>query len=286
MLISLASILTANAFKKILSSIYLNFTICGIAMAVCSNSSTDQNISTLPLAYLNGKIIFHTYTSYINAATTGNSHLFLFDLGQCSLKGSSLSCQKARQIDQPNWNIVAPMNANFSPDGKSIVFTAEHAVPNGNGNYYWNIYSYQLGTSALPQPIVNNLNGKDRNEDPKFSMDGTEIIFSHNYQIASVPWQPTTSQTIFIETVKGLSVSKQLSMPYLSPNNTQFAFAATIPNEPISPRVMYTDGNSGKTAQLDSGYSYYPIARSNGSLIYINWPLYTTKPKQARKKVA
>lgn len=104
---------------------------------------------------IKGKLVYHSYTSY----DAWDSKLYWFDF-------------ETKQLECINDYIQGPyhtMNGSFNLDGTQIVFMG---VTNEEGEEEWNIFCYTLATRQLEQ-LTYDL----RNEDPKFSPDGSKVIY-------------------------------------------------------------------------------------------------------------
>ena len=143
------------------------------------------------LPELKGKLVYHNYTSY----DALDSKMYLYDFAS-----NQLTCIS------PNWNIINPMNAHFSPDGKQITFMGINPSTDS-----WSIYLYELDSS---QPPVRLSTGTSREEDPKFSPDGKRITFKRNDKVSEMD---LSTGNVTVLTPAGSSYS----MPYYNPDGTQ-----------------------------------------------------------------
>lgn len=143
------------------------------------------------LPALQGKMIYHSYTDY----SANDSKMYLYDFAS-----DQLTCISN------NWNIIAPMNAHFSPDGKQITFMGINPSTDS-----WSIYLYDLDGSQSP---VRLSTGAVREEDPKFSPDGKRIAFKRNDRVSEMD---LATGNVTILTPAGSSYS----MPYYNPEGTK-----------------------------------------------------------------
>ena len=141
------------------------FLLITVFIVACEKDNNPGEITKPPAALPNlpGKMIYHSYTSY----SANDSEVFLFDFAS-----KQVTCISK------NWNIIAPMNAHFSPDGKQITFMGIHPPTDS-----WSVYIYEL--EGLQVPLRLSV-GNYRDEDPKFSPDGKRITFKRNFQIAEM----------------------------------------------------------------------------------------------------
>ncbi|MDR2145075.1 MAG: hypothetical protein LBE91_01265 [Tannerella sp.] len=209
-----------------------------ILLPACENGEDSGEITkpSAPLPELRGKMVYHAYSSY----NANDSKMYLFDFG-------------SKQLDliSGGWNIINPMNAHFSPDGRLITFMG---IQPGAGN--WSIYIYELGSS---QPPRNLTSGSYRDEDPKFSPDGKRIAFKRNSQIAEMNLE--TGRITLLSPVG-------YSMPYYNFEGTKIVCSKDGANDSsihlidIQTRIM-------RTLYDNPGLQdYYPIGTDDKSFYY------------------
>jgi len=210
------------------------------ALARCVAGHPLEPDATFPA--LPGRVVYHAYVGYGD----GSSHLFLYNF----------ATRARTQLDQPAWNIADPMNANFSPDGRRIVFMGRQS-----GN--WNVFAWTLGSASAPSNLTASLGG--RNEDPKFSFDGTQVFLKHEGDLRvgtlAVDAQGVTSVSSWKAlTADGWSVEQ--SMPDPSADGRAVFYTA---GAGADMRIWRLDVASGAAAQFvkpPAGASdYYPIVR-------------------------
>src|SRR5690349_2978458 len=165
----LALRLAAGAFVTTLSM---------AAHAACVANPPTQSDTTFP-ASLTGKLAYHSYVNYGD----GTSQLFIYDFAARTLT----------QVSNSTWGIQDPMNGVFSPDGKWLAFM-------GITNGAWNVFFWQVGSSALPVNLTNST-GQTRNEDPKFSADGKSLLFKQNGDVMQATLSYTSSGPVFTSVV-------------------------------------------------------------------------------------
>ena len=138
---------------------------------------------------LPGRLVFHSYINYGESS----SNLYLLDF---------LAKVLAR-LNTAAWNLLDPMNAHISRDGKKLVFMARQASN-------WHVFIWTVGAENPPLNLTAALGG--RNEYPKFSSDGKRIVFKHegdiqfatlcfvgNEVIGVATWHAVTSNGWMIE---------------------------------------------------------------------------------------
>ena len=199
-----------------------------------------------PFPLSEGKIVFHSYSDY----EAWDGKLFLYDFSE----------QLLTEISQ-GWDIDHTINAHFSPDGSKIVFMG---APAGNHNSSsWDIYLWDL-FSGLPINLTAN-NGL-RDEDPKFSPNGSEIVFK---QDGDLKVMDLINDTIIHTTNNGYSIEE--SMPYYKSDNQYIIYAkgAGISSDIY---LINKDGTDNQSLEnITNIQEYYPIIRSNSTFLYTRW---------------
>jgi len=148
---------------------------------------------------LQGKLIYHSYTSY----EAMDSELFLYDF-----ETGQLDCISK------DWNhLKHPMNAHFSPDGKQFTFMA---ISETNS---WDIFL--CGLDQEPQPVNLTPGSADRDEDPKFSPNGQKIVFKRNDQLAELDLESKIVTML-------LPDKAACSMPFYSADGSKIVFSLGI----------------------------------------------------------
>lgn len=110
---------------------------------------------------IEGKLVYHSYSDY-NAR---DSKLYLFDF----------QTKEKVCLNEYFSDVYHTMNASFNKDGSAITFMG--LVDKGEVEE-WDIFLYYLETEELYNLTQNN---NLRNEDPKFSPDGTKVIYKQGY---------------------------------------------------------------------------------------------------------
>jgi len=199
-----------------------------------------------PFPLYEGKIIFHSYSDY----EAWDGKLFLYDFSE----------QLLTEISQ-GWEIDHTINAHFSPDGSKIVFMG---VPAGNHNSSsWDIYLWDL-FSGLPINLTAN-NGL-RDEDPKFSPNGSEIVFK---QDGDLKVMELINNTIIHTTNNGHSIEE--SMPYYT-SDSQYIIYARGAGISSDIYLINKDGMENQPLEnITNIQEYYPIIRSYSTFLYTRW---------------
>src|ERR1700739_1719194 len=178
----------------------------GYANAGCSDTSGSLPITT-------GKLVWHSYTSYGD----GSSQIFVRDIAAGSTTNISSSWAGASGKTTRD-----PMNAVWSSDGTYLVFMAE----NGDQSA-WNIWAGKADGTGLTN--LTGSTGTTRNEDPKFSSDGTKIYWKQSqagtYRIMSAPISFSGTPSLGTQTTVKTG-STEDSMPYADSGNSTIYFSA------------------------------------------------------------
>lgn len=191
---------------------------------------------------LTGKLIYHSYTDY--AFDGVKSWMLNFDTN--SLRNITVT------------RLRGAMNYHFNHNGTEVVFMSDDGNVSGDE---WDIWVASVTSTGLSNATkITSTNGT-RDEDPKFSSDGTKIIFKQNlYYIKTINRSAFsvngTNQTPTQTTVLS-GGSTEVGMPYfITGSTTNFLYSAGDGNNSsIWKRV------SGVSTQLynAAGYQeYYP----------------------------
>nr|WP_175110278.1 discoidin domain-containing protein [Paraburkholderia solisilvae] len=232
--------------------------------AACVNSPAAQSNATFP-ATLTGKLAYHSYVSYGD----GTSQIFIYDF----------SARTLTQVSKSSWGIKDPMNAVFSPDGKWLVFM-------GETNNAWNVFFWQVGSNSAPINMTNST-GQTRNEDPKFSSDGSKLFFKQNGDVmeATLSFTSGGPQFTSVVDVTDTAPSIESSMPFPSPDSSAVYFATGtgaglgLYKETISTHQKVAfDTPSGLQ-------TYYPMVRKDGTVFYARWKDASSQLDQIYSKV-
>jgi len=239
--------ITKRRFCAVVAAVCLN---AAPAVAGCVSNPPNQSDSTFP-ASLAGKLAFHRYVSYGD----GTSQIYLYDF-----RAHALS-----QISAASWGISDPMNAVFSRDGAWLLFM-------GVKNNAWNIFLYPLGSANPPFNLTNSTGGT-RNEDPKFSADGTKIVFKQNgdVKIATLSFSAGVPSLSAPTNLTGTAPTTENSMPFLAPDASAVYFA-TGSGATLGLHKLTLATGASVTFDAPSGLAaYYPIVRGDGQVFYARW---------------
>jgi Tol biopolymer transport system component len=221
-------------YKK---SIPFLFLFILIVLFSCSSSSQNNPIPQIPVdntpqPVLTGKMVYHSYSCY----NCNDSKMFLFNFST-----------NERTVLSQNWTITNPMNAHFSPDGTKIVFMGVSQTTNS-----WDIFIYTLGTMSQPKNLTQNSVGRD--EDPKFSFDGTKIIYKTNGILKEMDTAGTILKTFTVP-------NSEASMPYYTTDGNSIVYSGNESKNATADIIKYNilDGTTQPLAKMVNSNEYYPI---------------------------
>ncbi|RMS48595.1 hypothetical protein ALP65_01292 [Pseudomonas aeruginosa] len=210
------------------------------AHAACTANLALQPASSLPA--LGGRLVYHSYMEYGD----GSSNLYLHDF----------KSKSTRQLNQPGWNIEDPMNAHFSPDGRYLTFM-------GRQNGAWHVFAWAIGGTQAPSNLTAAIGG--RNEDPKFSFDGRQVVLKHEGDIRLATLVFNGDGSVGVSAWKAVTSdgwSTEESMPFLTPSGKYVVYATGAGD---SLRVVRRNLENGQVSPLATpaagGRDYYPVVR-------------------------
>lgn len=216
---------------------FLSFIILTFLVS-CSGSGQNNPIPEIPPTditpqpVLSGKMVYHSYSCY----SCNDSKMFLYDFST-----------NERTVLSQNWTISNPMNAHFSPDGTKIVFMGISQTNNS-----WDIFIYTLGTNNQPTNLTQNSLGLD--EDPKFSFDGTKIIYKTNGILKEMNTSGTILKTFTVP-------NSEASMPYYTTDGNSIVYSGNESNNSTADIIKHNilDGTTQSLAKMVNINEYYPI---------------------------
>ncbi len=207
--------------------------------------SVPSNTSTTNQPALSGRLIFHSYSCY----SCNDSKLYIYDFAANTIVNISST-----------WTINNVMNAHFSPDGKRIVFMG---IPINTNN--WDIFIWSVGSTLQPTNITAAF-GSTRDEDPKFSNSGNEIIFKQNGRMKEMD----TLGNI----VRSFTVSQaEASMPFYIKGDTAVLYSGNASSGSAAGvfKLSLFSNSIQMISALPGVEAYYPIVRDDTSFLFTRW---------------
>lgn len=190
---------------------------------------------------LKGTMVYHNYTSY----DAGDSKLYLYDFATNTL-----------QTISNGWTTVRhAMNAHFSSDGRTITFMGI-----GTATDSWDIFIYELGSGKQPENLTPN--GGYRDEDPKFSFDGSKICFKRDGQLSEIDVQTKTLKTL------SNSPDIDFGMPYYSVQGDRILFGGSRGSETFIGCWDLSKSRMTTLYDKEGTVEYYPITIDSESFYY------------------
>ena len=189
-------------------------------------------------ASLSGTLIYHRYTDYQSWDAT----MWSIDLAT----GNQVQVNK-------DWRtMVSPINAHFSADGQTITFMGSSA---GLDENEWDVFTAHWNGKLWEEPI--NLTGPNgaRDEDPKFSPDGSIIIYKEDGVLVTMKMNGANKTYL----TQG---EPESSMPYFAANGEDILF------ERQGDIYLLKQGKEIKMYAGDGQSSYYPIGLDQESFLY------------------
>lgn len=190
---------------------------------------------------LSGRVVYHNYTSY----DAMDSRMYVYDFASDNLQ----------EISTAWTNVRHPMNAHFSPDGKSITFMGIGVATDS-----WDIFTYELGSSLQPENLTSQ--GAYRDEDPKYSFDGTKICFKRNGHLSEIE--------LASKSVRVLSGDDgiEYGMPYYSVSGDKIVFGGGSGSETFIGLWDIASAKMSKLYDKEGTVEYYPITIDEESFYY------------------
>jgi len=190
---------------------------------------------------LQGKMVYHNYTSY----DAMDSRMYIYDFATDELQEVSA-----------RWtNVRNPMNGHFSNDGRSITFMGI-----GTATDSWDIFTYELDSGKQPENLTPK--GSYRDEDPKYSFDGERICFKRNGHLSEID--------VATKSIRTLSERSDVvfGMPYYSVSGDKIVFGGSSGSESFIGLWNIPSANMTKLYDKPGCVEYYPITIDQESFYY------------------
>jgi Tol biopolymer transport system component len=230
--------------------------IQAIILATLAASSGAQEVtrkvggvshSSSPVSRLKGRIVFHRYSNY----DAWDGRLYLYDFATKRLR-----CLSER------WEIDHAINANFSADGKQIVFMG---VPKGqHRGDAWDVYLWKVDGPAKPVNLTEGLGTRD--EDPRFAPDGNRILFKQDGEVRIMDLAHRQIQPIPFGGAKA-----ERSMPMFAPDGEHVVYAEGARKEMDLFHINIKDGTRRPLAIEPEIQEYFPVPLDASRFLYVRW---------------
>jgi Tol biopolymer transport system component len=196
---------------------------------------------------LTGRLLFHRYRAY----DAWDSEIYLADFARKSLVCLSM-----------NWPVDHAMNAQFSPDGKRVVFMA---VPKReHERSRWDIYLSDIGARTAPRNLT--IGNGLCDEDPKFSPDGKTIVFKRDGRVAFMDLNGKHGRLL-----AGLEPGVEYSMPVLIANGKRVVAMTGARADGDLYSFAVPGGSRSPVAVTPGVLEYYPVPWTADYLLYVRW---------------
>jgi Tol biopolymer transport system component len=200
-----------------------------------------------PASRLRGQIIFHRYTNY----DAWDGRLYLYDF----------TTKRLRFLSE-RWQIDHAINANFSPDGKQIVFMG---VPRGqHRGDAWNVYLWTINSRNQPVNLTDQPGTRD--EDPRFAPDGKRIVFKQDGELRIMDLRSRQIQAIRFGGVKA-----ERSMPMFTSDGERVVYAEGARKDMDLFLVDVADGTRRPLAIEPEIQEYFPVPLDASRFLYARW---------------
>ena len=210
----------------------------GLALLTLAGAAIFITLTHKDAPALDGTLIYHRYSSY----QAWDATLWSIDLPTGALT----------QVGRAWTTMISPINAHFSADGQMITFMGSAA---GLPQNEWDVFTSAWNGHEWSEPT--NLTGPNgaRDEDPKFSPDGSRIVYKEDGVLVSMAADGSGKSYL----TKG---EPESSMPYVTANGTDVLF------ERGGDIYLLKDGVEVKMYAGAGESSYYPIGLDNKSFLY------------------
>jgi hypothetical protein len=195
---------------------------------------------------LTGRLLWHSYDQY----------------GFSGVKSWMANFSSGTVTEITPSRIDGAMNYHFSPDGNLVVVMGnDHDETGRTGLTAWDIWVAGVTDNGLTNitRLTHGQSDNSRNEDPKFSSDGSRIIFKRNLNtIVTVDMTQISVNGVDQTPIQTTLLTKttEVSMPYLIPgSSTDFLYA-----DEATKAIFLSSASGQSELYAPPGHSYYPIA--------------------------
>jgi Tol biopolymer transport system component len=250
-----------------LPALLLALGLClGAAPAVAQSCTFTPQPDTTNPAVLG---VFHGRMAYSNLVERdgpgngkdGTDFLYMYDFKTHTPTTLSLA----------TWGLIRGLNPTFSPGGTYLMFRAVVPKPDPNNNES-HIFLWKIGSSDPPTNLT-GIFGNLRNEDPKFSANGSMIVWKRTRGVATANLHYPAGGTPYIDNIvqvmTGAQGTTEKSGPTFSPSGKYiYYWLGTGATEQIY--RYYRIGNvSGAFPRSGGGAYYYPVAMDYYDIFFV-----------------
>jgi Tol biopolymer transport system component len=217
-----------------------------VSHAACVSNQALQPAATFPR--LSGRLVYHAYLAYGD----GSSSLYLHDF----------AAQTTIKFNSALWNLSDPMNAQFSVDGKSLIFMA---VQYGS----WNVFAWTIGSTKPPLNLTGPLGG--RNEDPKLTFDGKRVAFKHEGDVGFLTLVLNGAEIIGAANYQSITSNGWIteeSMPTTSPSAKYLLYTIGAAASSIYRMNIHTGQSQLLTSTPAGAHDYFPVVRDMSTYFF------------------
>lgn len=212
-----------------------------------SDTDTEETEFNLP-----GYLVFHSYSGYDN----WDSELKIVDLENKSVKTIGKDI-----------NVDHAMNAHFSPDGNLITFMGDYALDSERD---WDVFTFNLKTNELKNLTKSSFNGS-REEDPKFSPDGSKIVIKSTFWKNGVEGSDLYEIDLDGNIIKRLTNDNEYeSMPYYSADGKFIYYARGLGKDMDIYKLNINTGRKTAVSAIKQVQEYYPVTDGE-NLVFSRW---------------
>ena len=228
-----------------------------------------------PFPLEKGILCYHVYSKYLAVPNQGDlidGNIFLYNFEN-----------NLRENLTSGLNVINAMNPDINPDGNTIVFMGipkekANETEWDNKDLYWHrlranleIYKLELGSNKLTRLTNNSI----ADEDPRFSHDGSKIVFKQNDDIKIMNLNGKIKSNI---TSDGNTIEE--SMPFFNSNETKIVY--TQGAKVTSDIYLINSDGTGKTPIYNESNlsEYFPVYKDNSSFFYTRWVSTTDESDQ------
>jgi len=243
-----------------LKSVTFGALVLAASLSGASACTNGPPLQSTAVPALPGRVAFQ------GVDPTLGTQLYLFDF-----------VSKAQTEISRSWGLKSPLNPQFTPDGKFIVFSAVNSAGTVRDVYVWPV------GAAAPQNLTRGgASGAAKSEDPKWRGDQQAIVFKQDGNIkvmtVAISGQTVSSTGLTALTTNGVNgTATEASQPYYTPDGKYVYFTR---NSGAAQTLHVLTVALGQASELpfntNNNYAYYPAVRDFSTVVYTGWTTGTT----------